>query len=254
MYSLNQLSIPTKQVSYTCYFHCACCSKELWSYRIREPKRPWQTDTTGLNWSYRWWRGLQFWMHWKCICYEGCTGMLPQGKHFRCNIWFFFVYQPFEVKYPFSPPHWSKFCAHICRAGEPLSLLVWLLLARRFPHGHSSLWLAVSGREQLSAASRAEARSHGLLRSTWKRYYTTLKSRTLAGLSAAWVFCSPVTKFVQCYPQEIKVDEYITHNMALADINEAFHLLHEGGCLRCVLTVQDWVSKRSSLHHVGFVI
>ena len=84
-----------------CYFHCACCSKELWSYRIREPKRPWQTDTTGLNWSYRWWCGLQFWMHWKCICYEGCTGMLPQGKHFRCNIWFFFVYQSFEVKYPF---------------------------------------------------------------------------------------------------------------------------------------------------------
>ena len=72
-----------------CYFHCACCSKELWSYRIREPKRPWQTDTTGLNWSYRWWCGLQFWMHWKCICYEGCTGMLPQGKHSRCNIWFF---------------------------------------------------------------------------------------------------------------------------------------------------------------------
>jgi S-(hydroxymethyl)glutathione dehydrogenase / alcohol dehydrogenase len=41
-----------------------------------------------------------------------------------------------------------------------------------------------------------------------------------------------------CCPQEIKVDEYITHNMNLADINDAFHLLHEGGCLRCVLAMQ----------------
>ncbi|PWZ20213.1 Alcohol dehydrogenase class-3 [Zea mays] len=38
--------------------------------------------------------------------------------------------------------------------------------------------------------------------------------------------------------KEIKVDEYITHNMNLADINDAFHLLHEGGCLRCVLAMQ----------------
>ncbi|OEL29661.1 Alcohol dehydrogenase class-3 [Dichanthelium oligosanthes] len=39
--------------------------------------------------------------------------------------------------------------------------------------------------------------------------------------------------------KEIKVDEYITHSMNLADINKAFHLLHEGGCLRCVLAMQD---------------
>ncbi|TXG58862.1 hypothetical protein EZV62_016691 [Acer yangbiense] len=39
--------------------------------------------------------------------------------------------------------------------------------------------------------------------------------------------------------KEIKVDEYITHNLTLGEINEAFDLLHEGGCLRCVLKVDD---------------
>lgn len=39
--------------------------------------------------------------------------------------------------------------------------------------------------------------------------------------------------------QEIKVDEYITHNLTLGEINEAFHLMHEGGCLRCVLKVHE---------------
>ncbi|KAG6500678.1 hypothetical protein ZIOFF_040528 [Zingiber officinale] len=37
--------------------------------------------------------------------------------------------------------------------------------------------------------------------------------------------------------KEIKVDEYITHNMTLEEINEGFDLLHEGGCLRCVLSL-----------------
>nr|KYP56037.1 Alcohol dehydrogenase class-3 [Cajanus cajan] len=38
--------------------------------------------------------------------------------------------------------------------------------------------------------------------------------------------------------KEIKVDEYITHNLSLAEINKAFDLMHEGGCLRCVLAMQ----------------
>ncbi|KAK4492453.1 hypothetical protein RD792_003262 [Penstemon davidsonii] len=37
--------------------------------------------------------------------------------------------------------------------------------------------------------------------------------------------------------KEIKVDEYITHNLTLADINKAFDLMHEGGCLRVVLSM-----------------
>lgn len=39
--------------------------------------------------------------------------------------------------------------------------------------------------------------------------------------------------------QEIKVDEYITHTLTLSEINKAFDLLHEGGCLRCVLSTQE---------------
>lgn len=37
--------------------------------------------------------------------------------------------------------------------------------------------------------------------------------------------------------QEIKVDEYITHNLTLGEINKAFDLMHEGKCLRCVLSM-----------------
>ncbi|KAE8685479.1 Alcohol dehydrogenase class-3 [Hibiscus syriacus] len=39
--------------------------------------------------------------------------------------------------------------------------------------------------------------------------------------------------------KEIKIDEYITHNLALGDINEAFDLMHEGGCIRCVLKLHE---------------
>ena len=35
--------------------------------------------------------------------------------------------------------------------------------------------------------------------------------------------------------QEIKVDEYITHNMPLSEINEAFQLMKDGKCLRAVI-------------------
>lgn len=34
---------------------------------------------------------------------------------------------------------------------------------------------------------------------------------------------------------ELKIDEYITHEMKFEEINEAFDLLHRGECLRCVL-------------------
>lgn len=44
--------------------------------------------------------------------------------------------------------------------------------------------------------------------------------------------------FFICVLQEIKVDEYITHNLTLAEINKAFDLMHEGGCLRCVLAME----------------
>jgi len=51
---------------------------------------------------------------------------------------------------------------------------------------------------------------------------------------------SQVPELVEKYlKKEIKVDEYITHNMKLADINEAFDLLHSGKCLRCVLQLAE---------------
>jgi S-(hydroxymethyl)glutathione dehydrogenase/alcohol dehydrogenase len=51
---------------------------------------------------------------------------------------------------------------------------------------------------------------------------------------------SQVPELVEKYlKKEIKVDEYITHNMKLADINEAFDLLHSGKCLRCVLQLSE---------------
>jgi len=34
---------------------------------------------------------------------------------------------------------------------------------------------------------------------------------------------------------QLKIDDYITHNMKFSEINEAFDLLHKGECLRCVL-------------------
>ena len=109
-------------------------------------------------------------------------GMLPQGKQSHCNIWvlqlmseLYLVYSAIW-EYYILPFHLFKFGVHTCRAGEPLSSLVSLLLARRLPHGHSSSLLAVSGREQLSVASRAEPRSHGLLISTWTRYGTIMNT------------------------------------------------------------------------------
>ena len=43
----------------------------------------------------------------------------------------------------------------------------------------------------------------------------------------------------RCMAGELKLEPYITHNMKFDQINEAFHLLHEGKCLRVVLTLED---------------
>ena len=36
---------------------------------------------------------------------------------------------------------------------------------------------------------------------------------------------------------EFRVDEYITHHYKLDEINEAFDMLHSGGCLRAVISM-----------------
>ena len=49
---------------------------------------------------------------------------------------------------------------------------------------------------------------------------------------------SDVPKLVDRYMAgSLKLDEYITHNFKLDRINDAFHLLHEGECLRAVITM-----------------
>jgi Zn-dependent alcohol dehydrogenase len=38
---------------------------------------------------------------------------------------------------------------------------------------------------------------------------------------------------------QVKIDEYITHNLPLRDINQAFELMHRGESLRCVINMHD---------------
>ena len=40
------------------------------------------------------------------------------------------------------------------------------------------------------------------------------------------------------YAGRIKVDEFITHNRNLGGINEAFHDMHDGNCIRCVIDMK----------------
>ena len=47
-----------------------------------------------------------------------------------------------------------------------------------------------------------------------------------------------VPKLVDRYlTGEFKVDEYVTDTFKLDQINDAFELLHDGGCLRAVITM-----------------
>ncbi|ODQ52667.1 alcohol dehydrogenase [Saitoella complicata NRRL Y-17804] len=38
--------------------------------------------------------------------------------------------------------------------------------------------------------------------------------------------------------KELMVDEFVTHNKTLAEINDAFHVMHSGSCVRCVVDMQ----------------
>jgi len=55
-----------------------------------------------------------------------------------------------------------------------------------------------------------------------------------------WKSKPQVPELVDMYMRgEVKIDEYITHNMKFPEINKAFELMHEGDCLRCVLEMFD---------------
>lgn len=43
------------------------------------------------------------------------------------------------------------------------------------------------------------------------------------------------------YFQELRLDEFVTHEVGFEDINKAFELLIEGKCLRCVIWMGKWV-------------
>ncbi|KAL4186065.1 hypothetical protein AMTRI_Chr09g31920 [Amborella trichopoda] len=62
----------------------------------------------------------------------------------------------------------------------------------------------------------------------------TLKGSLFGGLKPK----SDLPSIVEMYlRKEILIDEYITHNLKLEDINEAFDLMKEGKCLRCVIHI-----------------
>jgi len=69
------------------------------------------------------------------------------------------------------------------------------------------------------------------------RPFQLVTGRTWKGTAfGGWKSKPQVPMLVDLYMcGELKIDEYITHNMEFSQINEAFDLLHKGECLRCVL-------------------
>ncbi|KAJ6738371.1 alcohol dehydrogenase [Salix koriyanagi] len=68
-------------------------------------------------------------------------------------------------------------------------------------------------------------------------YGLFLSGRTLKGsLFGGWKPKSDLPSLVDMYMnKEIKIDEFITHNLPFEEINKAFELMREGKCLRCVI-------------------
>jgi len=69
------------------------------------------------------------------------------------------------------------------------------------------------------------------------RPFQLVTGRTWKGTAfGGWKSRPQVPILVDLYlAGDLKIDEYITHNMEFNQINEAFDLLHKGECLRCVL-------------------
>merc|ERR1711972_315256 len=69
------------------------------------------------------------------------------------------------------------------------------------------------------------------------RPFQLVTGRTWKGTAfGGWKSKPQVPMLVDLYMNgDLKINEYITHNMDFKEINEAFELLHRGECLRCVL-------------------
>lgn len=51
-----------------------------------------------------------------------------------------------------------------------------------------------------------------------------------------WKSVESVPKLVNSYlKKDLKIDEFITHNYPLNDINDAFHVMHEGKSIRSIV-------------------
>uniref|UniRef100_A0A0D6QVD7 Enoyl reductase (ER) domain-containing protein n=1 Tax=Araucaria cunninghamii TaxID=56994 RepID=A0A0D6QVD7_ARACU len=70
-------------------------------------------------------------------------------------------------------------------------------------------------------------------------YGTLLSGRTLKGtLLGGWKPKSDLPLLVDMYlRKEIQIDEYVTHELPFSKINEAYTMMREGKCLRCVMLV-----------------
>ncbi|CAN6481689.1 unnamed protein product [Victoria cruziana] len=70
-------------------------------------------------------------------------------------------------------------------------------------------------------------------------YGLLLSGRTLKGtLFGGWKPKSELPKLVDMYlNKDIQIDELITNNFSFHNINEAFNLMKEGKCLRCVIHI-----------------
>ncbi|KAH0900075.1 hypothetical protein HID58_049643, partial [Brassica napus] len=68
-------------------------------------------------------------------------------------------------------------------------------------------------------------------------YGLFLSGKSLKGsLFGGWKPKSDLPSLIEKYMnKEIMIDELVTHDLAFDDINEAFELMREGKCLRCVL-------------------
>lgn len=72
------------------------------------------------------------------------------------------------------------------------------------------------------------------------RPFQLVTGRTWKGTAfGGWKSVDSAPKLVDSYMQkELKIDEFITHNMDLDKINEAFDLLHRGESIRSVVSLK----------------
>lgn len=69
------------------------------------------------------------------------------------------------------------------------------------------------------------------------RPFQLVTGRTWKGTAfGGWKSVESVPKLVNAYVQkDLLIDEFITHNYPLAEINEAFHVMHEGESIRSIV-------------------